>query len=99
MGCTGDPRRTRIQIVWFHFIMVNFRGGTNSSMFANCLAFRDVREVWSSGFGQNLKILNKIDPIFINKAREQFGYADVCEVRSLVLGPNGMFECVRSSIL
>ena len=45
------------------------RGGTNSSMFANCSVFGDVREVRSSVFGQNqmfghvqslvLKILKK----------------------------------------
>ena len=50
------------------------RGGTNSSMFANCSVFGDVREVRSSVFGQNhmfghvrssvLMILKKIGPIF-----------------------------------
>ena len=48
--------------------------GTNSSMFANCSVFGDVREVRSSVFGQNhmfghvrssvLMILKKIGPIF-----------------------------------
>ena len=50
------------------------RGGTNSSMFVNCLVFGDVREVRSSVFCQNhmfgyvrslvLMILKKIGPIF-----------------------------------
>ena len=50
------------------------RGGTNSSMFANCSVFGDVREVQSSVLGQNhmfghvrssvLMILKKIGPIF-----------------------------------
>ena len=35
------------------YVIVKFRGGTNSSMFANCLVFGDVREFRSSVFGQN----------------------------------------------
>ena len=56
------------------YVIVKFRGGTNSSMFANCLVFGDVREVRSSVFGQNhmfghvrssvLMILKNIGPIF-----------------------------------
>ena len=52
----------------------NDRGGMNSSMFPNCLAFGDVREVRNSVFGQNhmfghvrssiLMILKKIGSIF-----------------------------------
>ena len=37
----------------FRTLIVHIRGGTNSSMFANCLVFSDVREVRSSVLAKN----------------------------------------------
>ena len=96
---------------WQFFLefIVCLRGGTNSSMFANCLVFGDVIEIQSLVFGQNqmfrhvrssvLKILKKMGPFFVNKVHKLSVFVDVGDVRSSVLGPNGMIECVQSSIL
>ena len=61
----------------------------NSSMFANCSVFGDVREVRSSVFGQN--------HMFGHVRCSVFG--DVREVQSSVFGQNHMFGHVRSSVL
>ena len=94
--------------IFLEFI-VCLRGGTNSSMFANCLVFDDVIEIQSLVFGQNqmfrhvrslvLKSLKKMGPFFVNKVHKLSVFVDVGDVRSSVLGPNGMLKCVQSSIL
>ena len=65
---------------------VRARGGTNSLMFAKCLVFGDIREVWSSVLGQNqmfghvqgsvFKILEELLIKFANNSV----FNDVCEV-------------------
>ena len=69
----GKCMRETIKKLW-HIYNVGTSLGTNSSMFANCSVFVDVREVRSSVYGQNqmfghvrssvLKILKKIGLIF-----------------------------------
>ena len=77
---------------------LNGRGGTNSSMLANCSVFGEAREVRILVFGQNemfghvrssvLKILKKMGPFSVNEIHKRSVFGDVCDVGSSVLGPN-----------
>ena len=76
--------------------------GTNSSMFANCSVFCDVRHVRSSVLGQNVmfgsvrsSVLLLCDQTSLGTYSLMFancsGFCDVRHVRSSILGQNVMF--------
>ena len=84
--------------------------GTNSSMFANCSVFYDVRHVRSLVLGQNMMfesvwslVLLLCDQTSLGTYSLMFAncsvFCDVRHVRSSVFGQNVMFGIVRSLVL
>ncbi len=76
--------------------------GTNSSMFANCSVFCDVRHVRSSVLGQNVMFRHVRSSVLLLCDQTSLGtyslmfancsvFCDVRHVRSSILGQNVMF--------
>ena len=91
--------------------MIRISLGMNSSMFANCLVFCDVRHVWSLVLGQNVMFGSVRSSVLLLCDQTSLGtysltlmfancsvFCDVRHVRSSILGQNVMFKSRCSDI-